>query len=267
MKKSILCTLLIAAVLLAAWCAAGEEDLAGMTYDELIALQDSMNLRIWKGNNWRRVTVPEGVYTVGVDIPEGEYQIINLPDEDVIMELAADGRETETVYCLGDYGHAVLTNGMQVYVMDGPAVFCPENFKLGFRENDVTTPDVEPMKTLSRRIQEQLRALNNWQTVKIPTGLWTIGKQFPTGKWTLWPSAASYSSIFYGGELDERGLPDGSDEIDGNAFISDPAEEEDAFKYRDRYSFEAKDGWYLYIEHSPVICTPYTGKPLFGFEN
>lgn len=36
---------------------------------------------------------------------------------------------------------------------------------------------------------------------------------------------------------------------------------------RDRYSFEAKDGWYLYIEHSPVICTPYTGKPLFGFEN
>ena len=54
---------------------AGSIDLSGLSYNELVALKDRINLAIWESDEWQEVTVPQGVWEVGVDIPEGHWTI------------------------------------------------------------------------------------------------------------------------------------------------------------------------------------------------
>lgn len=50
-------------------------DLAGMSFDELIALKDQINLAIWNSEEWQEVTVPQGRWIVGEDIPAGKWTV------------------------------------------------------------------------------------------------------------------------------------------------------------------------------------------------
>lgn len=50
-------------------------DLSGMTYDELVALKDKINLAIWNSQEWQEVEVPQGVWKIGEDIPVGHWTI------------------------------------------------------------------------------------------------------------------------------------------------------------------------------------------------
>lgn len=50
-------------------------DLSGLSYEELVALKDSINLAIWESEEWQEVTVPQGVWVVGEDIPAGKWTI------------------------------------------------------------------------------------------------------------------------------------------------------------------------------------------------
>ena len=74
MKK--LLSLLLAVLLLFAGSAAADPvDLSGMTFDQLVALRDQLNLAIWNSQEWQEVEVPAGIYQVGVDIPAGHWHI------------------------------------------------------------------------------------------------------------------------------------------------------------------------------------------------
>lgn len=72
MKRII--TLLLALILCPSFALA-QVDLSGMTYDELVALKDQINLAIWNSAEWQEVEVPYGVWTVGKDIPAGKWEI------------------------------------------------------------------------------------------------------------------------------------------------------------------------------------------------
>ena len=75
MRKLLTC-LLMACLCVAGGLAEKEEiDLTGMTYDELVALREKLNLAIWESDEWQEVTVPKGVWEVGVDIPAGHWTI------------------------------------------------------------------------------------------------------------------------------------------------------------------------------------------------
>lgn len=50
-------------------------DLSGLSYDELVALKDQINLAIWNSQEWQEVTVPQGVWKVGEDIPAGHWTV------------------------------------------------------------------------------------------------------------------------------------------------------------------------------------------------
>ncbi len=50
-------------------------DLSGMTYEELVSLKEKINLAIWESQEWQEVTVPQGVWKVGEDIPAGHWTI------------------------------------------------------------------------------------------------------------------------------------------------------------------------------------------------
>ena len=73
MKRFFLFLLLLALVTSAA--GASSVDLSGMTFDELVALREQLNLAIWNSAEWQEVTVPQGIWDVGKDIPAGHGSI------------------------------------------------------------------------------------------------------------------------------------------------------------------------------------------------
>ena len=97
--KKIICSV-IAATLLSCTVPAAEIDLSGMSYLDLVLLKGKINLAIWNSQEWQEVTVPQGVWEVGVDIPAGKWEIKALP-----------GAQTEVVY-----GDEVRNGGTEVSV-------------------------------------------------------------------------------------------------------------------------------------------------------
>lgn len=77
MKKIVRILSLLLALLLSTFAFAAAEtiDLSGMTYEELVALKDQINLAIWNSQEWQEVTVPQGVWKVGEDIPAGTWTV------------------------------------------------------------------------------------------------------------------------------------------------------------------------------------------------
>ncbi len=51
------------------------DNLSAMSMEELAALRDSINMAMMLTDEWQEVTVPKGVYLVGVDIPAGHWTI------------------------------------------------------------------------------------------------------------------------------------------------------------------------------------------------
>lgn len=51
-------------------------DLTGLTYEELIALKEEIDIAIMQSNEWQEITLPQkAVYFVGKDIPAGHWTI------------------------------------------------------------------------------------------------------------------------------------------------------------------------------------------------
>lgn len=73
MKK--LLPFFLAALLFCFAAIADPVDLSGMSFEELVALRDQLNLAIWNSQDWQEVTVPEGIWVVGQDIPAGHWSI------------------------------------------------------------------------------------------------------------------------------------------------------------------------------------------------
>lgn len=75
MKKIITALLVLVLILSLVPAAFADVDLSGMSYDELVALRDQINLAIWNSQEWQEVTVPYGVWKIGEDIPAGKWTI------------------------------------------------------------------------------------------------------------------------------------------------------------------------------------------------
>lgn len=73
MKK--LVSLLLVFLLFPAFASAVLPDLSGLTYDELVQLKSMINHEIWQREEWQEVTVPQGVWIVGEDIPAGTWTV------------------------------------------------------------------------------------------------------------------------------------------------------------------------------------------------
>ena len=73
MKKIAIMILAIVLIPLAAM--ADLPDLSGLTFEELVQLRDQINLAMWNSQEWQEVTVPQGVWVVGEDIPIAHWTI------------------------------------------------------------------------------------------------------------------------------------------------------------------------------------------------
>lgn len=70
-----LLSVLLAALLFAGSAAAQAPDLSGLSFDQLVELRDRLNIAIWNCSEWQEVTVPEGIWIVGQDIPAGHWSV------------------------------------------------------------------------------------------------------------------------------------------------------------------------------------------------
>lgn len=50
-------------------------DLSNMSYGQLVILKNLINKAMWESREWQEVTVPQGIYKVGEDIPAGHWTI------------------------------------------------------------------------------------------------------------------------------------------------------------------------------------------------
>ena len=92
MKKLLIFFLLAA---LAFSSAAAEPDLSSMSFDELVALRDQLNLAIWSSREWQEVTVPGGVWKIGEDIPAGHWTV-RIVQENGMMYVSTFSAADET---------------------------------------------------------------------------------------------------------------------------------------------------------------------------
>lgn len=97
--KKLITILLILSIIIPTLAFADIPDISGLSYDELIQLKNQINLAIWNSQKWQEVTVPVGVWQIGVDIPEGHWGI----------KLAIEDQLTLIVYTdrLNEYGKDV----------------------------------------------------------------------------------------------------------------------------------------------------------------
>lgn len=155
MKRALAAVAALVLLLALAPAAFADVDLSGMTFDELVALKDQINLAIWNSAEWQEVEVPQGVWQVGADIPAGKwtikvnsghYSIISIGPKlnDTKTGLAYPYKAAQMVY---NPNYHLYTAGKQtewtvdfvegdyVFVDDEPAVFTPYAGKpfLGFK--------------------------------------------------------------------------------------------------------------------------------------
>ena len=140
-------------------------DLSGMSYEELVELKDQINLAMWDCEEWQEVTVPQGTWIVGEDIPAGHWSIkcADVSRNDRLLEVCSIewgyvDKYGEIIFSADKpYGNAFIHNPNSTYFKPGtdiemdisldegmaiiiknisaPAVFCPYSGKesLGFK--------------------------------------------------------------------------------------------------------------------------------------
>ena len=155
--RTVVICALVALMILGSVAMAEEIDLAGMSYDDLVELKDRINKAMWECEEWQEVTVPQGLWLVGEDIPAGHWTIEAYPDSVTSItigdQIKDNGQEVElrgTYYfdtlvsplywnykegksrASFDYE---LRNGEYVEISNGYAVFKPYTGKpsLGFK--------------------------------------------------------------------------------------------------------------------------------------
>lgn len=89
-----------------------EPDPYDMNLDELIQLKSEINLAAWESREWAEVTIPAGLYQVGVDIPAGQWSIRatvgktvpisygkELSPDGIHIDSDSDGYLSKTLFC------------------------------------------------------------------------------------------------------------------------------------------------------------------------
>ena len=80
MKKLISLLLTLCILLVPVLSLADSIDLSGMSLADLVKLQEQVTMAMWRTEEWQEVTVPAGLYTVGVEIPAGKWTITATPN-------------------------------------------------------------------------------------------------------------------------------------------------------------------------------------------
>lgn len=128
--KKIVALLLALLLCLGSFPAFANVNLSACTQEELLALRDSINQELLKRGIEKEVTVPIGMYEVGVDIPAGTYTL--KPNGFAVVEVWKNVSSKYSMFYEGvsasdkEYiGKLILIEGNIVEITYGSFVFSP----------------------------------------------------------------------------------------------------------------------------------------------
>lgn len=121
-----------------------DSDLSGMSLGDLQTLSEQVTMAMWATGDWQEVTVPAGLYQVGVEIPAGKWTISAMKKGDATVRIGSEleengmaisfnGRTTFYLYGVEHYAYdeskatsttVTLTNG-QYIKFDATVIFTP----------------------------------------------------------------------------------------------------------------------------------------------
>lgn len=251
------------------------EELTKMTYEELINLQESLNLQIWNAGNWRKIIIPFGKYTVGVDIPSGEYLLV--PWGKKAFFDIKHGEDSRTIMLEGEEKEEIELFDDDIVVVDQIGSFLalyPKKYRPTFRSNHVEQEDTQYLFDLNDAIIQEIKSRDFWEEVFVPRGVYEIGVEIPEGKWTIKTDNDKQIGINYGNiySIHDSFLPRSDDGTDVSAYlVSETDPQFDQYEDVSSVSIDAKAGYYIsvewYAEEAGAVFTPYVGKQLFFFFN
>lgn len=134
------------------------------------------------------------------------------------------------------------------------------------RTVDLDTMTLAELQELQLRVLAAMWKTDDWQSVEVPEGAYTIGVEIPAGKWTLTPREGEYVTVKVVSKLNATGTREA-----GNAqtYAYQVIASESSFMHDDypseSYTITLAEGMYLIIEDAPVIFTPPAG-PSFTFK-
>lgn len=128
--KRFLC-LLFVLILIPLFAFADLPDISELSNEELLALSYDINLRLFSKELFNGVTVPQGRYIIGEDIPSGVYRIEitggsgyydlrEKPDGHIISS-GITGKS----YKVTDIGKIELSDGNELYICNSTFIFYP----------------------------------------------------------------------------------------------------------------------------------------------
>lgn len=143
MRKSVISALLVVGLSVGIhYAAAADVDLHSLSFIELKSLQDQVYAEMLTRPEWTEVSVPAGVYEVGVDIPEGMWTItaeehawvsifVGQEVDDTRSYITSEHYVWETITGkLSEYANETTTDTVSInlpngyYIsIDGPVVF------------------------------------------------------------------------------------------------------------------------------------------------
>ena len=130
--KKIVALLLALMLCLGSFPAFADVDLSAYSQEELIALRDLINLELLKRGIEKEVTVPIGMYEVGVDIPAGTYTVKPKPNGYANIEVwkSVSSKYSMSSEFVSDYdkeyiGKLKLIDGNIIEITHGSLVFSP----------------------------------------------------------------------------------------------------------------------------------------------
>ena len=130
---------------------------------------------------------------------------------------------------------------------------------------DLSGMSFDELVALKEQINLAIWNSQEWQEVRVPTGLYKVGEDIPAGKWTVLAPEGSYNYVKWGTKPDASGTH--LESWEGNEMIySTSFERYDPNNHRSQLDIELFDGMYFYVEDGSAIFTPYNGKPDLGFK-
>ena len=140
----------------------------------------------------------------------------------------------------------------------------------GAENIDFSRMSLSELTELRTRIQLAMMETDEWQEVTVPQGVYEVGKDIPSGTWTVksFYGAESHLRFAWGDKLDDAGQHItyvGSKRADIVSIFNEKARN---YKEGDllEYTFTCQEGDYIVIEYTKAIFTPYHGKPDLGFK-
>lgn len=120
--KKLVCALL--ALCLLPVIAFADFDLSAMSVDELAALNKAVVMELMTRKDFKQVSVPTGVYTIGEDIPAGTYSLKASGSWFSLKILDQNGKKVDSFSLESEIGKLTLNEGETIEITSG-AVFTP----------------------------------------------------------------------------------------------------------------------------------------------